>query len=88
MGITYYEAKRLWEAHLSGVSFDQVLTVGHLQLFLHPPELESLRRPRLSKMPASEVAPLRNYVFGEYVDRFCGGVPRVYQHYQHRLFRL
>ena len=71
MGITYHEAKRLWEAHLSGVSFDNVLTVSRQQLFLHPTELESLRRARLSVSPPPAAAPLANYQFGEYVDRFC-----------------
>jgi len=62
MGITYYEAKRLQEACLSGVSFQHLLSVGRLALFLHPAELESLR--------ARNRSALANYQFGEYADRF------------------
>lgn len=70
MGLTYYDARRLWEARLAGVSFETILTCSHLQLFLHAPELEALRRQhRLKAAPALET-PLANYQFGEYADRF------------------
>jgi hypothetical protein len=38
MGILYHDAKMLWEARLSGASFERVATIGHLRLSLHPSE--------------------------------------------------
>lgn len=69
MGLTYYDAKRLWEARLAGVSFDNVLTCSHLQLFLHREELASLRRGHRSRSKASP-EPLAGYTFGQYADSF------------------
>jgi hypothetical protein len=34
MGLTFHDAKRLWEARLSGICFESILTCTHLQLFL------------------------------------------------------
>ncbi|MGA3186102.1 MAG: hypothetical protein ABSF22_03245 [Bryobacteraceae bacterium] len=70
MGLIYPDAKRLWEARLSGISFENILTCSHLQLFLHPPELEALRQDHRarSKNPPSE--PLASYRFGQYADPF------------------
>ena len=71
MGLIFYDAKRLWEASLSGVSFERTLTVGHQQLFLHPSELKALRRAYQARPPRPLASPLANYQFGEYADRFC-----------------
>ncbi len=65
MGLTYYDAKRLCDARLAGASFENVLTMAHLQLFLHPGELESLRRGAVGVKN-----PLEDYQFGEFADRF------------------
>src|ERR1700722_6972275 len=65
VGLTYYDAKRLCDARLSGASFENILTLAHLQLFLHPDELKSLRRE-----PARVAEPLAGYQFGEFADRF------------------
>jgi hypothetical protein len=70
MGLTYYDAKRLWEARLAGVSFENTLTFGRLHSFLHPAELEALRRDYRSRFPGSELTPLENYRFGDFSDRF------------------
>jgi SAM-dependent methyltransferase len=72
----YHEAKRLWEARLAGVKFQRVLTLGHLQLFLHPAELKALRGAYRANPPHPLTVPLADYRFGEYADRFlkefCG----------------
>lgn len=70
MGLTFHDAKRLWEARLSGVSFENTLTCSHLQLFLHPAELEALRRDHRARSKKPLQVPLANYQFGEYADRF------------------
>jgi hypothetical protein len=70
MGLTYHDVKRLWEARLSGVSFDSILTFGHLQLFLHPHELAALRRDFLARSQGRAPVPLENYRFGDYADPF------------------
>jgi hypothetical protein len=65
VALTYYDAKRLCDARLSGGSFENILTLAHLQLFLHPAELKSLRREA-----PGVVEPLAGYQFGEFADRF------------------
>jgi hypothetical protein len=65
VGLTYYDAKRLCDARLSGASFENILTLAHLQLFLHPAELKCLRREA-----AGVANPLADYQFGEFADRF------------------
>jgi hypothetical protein len=65
VALTYFDAKRLCDARLSGASFENVLTLAHLQLFLHPAELKRLRREA-----ASVAEPLADYQFGEFADRF------------------
>lgn len=65
MGLTYHDVKRLCDARRAGASFENVLTLSHLQLFLHPDELKSLRTEA-----ASVKDPLANYQFGEFADRF------------------
>jgi SAM-dependent methyltransferase len=76
VGILYHDAKRLWQARLAGVKFDRVLTLGRLQLFLHPAEVRALREAFRANPPFSLAEPLVDYQFGEFADRFlrefCG----------------
>ncbi len=68
MGLTYYDARRLWEARLEGRSFEHTLTFGRQQLFLHPKELKDLRG--LFQVHSKGRDPLENYRFGDYADVF------------------
>jgi len=70
MGIGYRQAKMLWEARLRGVSFKDTVTIGHLELFLHPKEVFLLRAAFQSELGESSVNPLGNYRFGEYADEY------------------
>lgn len=70
MGITYHQAKTLWEARQRGVSFAETLTVAHLSLNLHPVERERLRRARKASDPAARETALDHYAFGDYADAF------------------
>ena len=70
MGLLYHDAKRLWEARLAGISFENVLTCSHLQLFLHPAELEALRQDHRARSKNSVPVPLADYQFGQYADSF------------------
>jgi SAM-dependent methyltransferase len=57
--------------------FDRTLTIGRLNLFLHPHELTTLRREWLTALSATEQGPLAGYRFGDYCDEFlreCLGV--------------
>jgi hypothetical protein len=65
MGLIYANARRLWDARQSGVSFERTLTIGRLQICLHPSELRQLRR-----LHPSGTSLLAGYRFGEYADRF------------------
>ena len=69
MGLTYHDARRLFEARQQGHQFREVLSFAHQKLFLHPSELESLRRS-YRDFAGAPAASLRNYEFGEYADRF------------------
>jgi hypothetical protein len=70
MGLTFHDAKRLWEARLSGVSFENIVTCSHLQLFLHPPELEALRQDHRARSKHPLPVALADYKFGQYADDF------------------
>src|SRR5581483_8102017 len=69
MGLTYHDVRRLFEARRRGHAFREVLSFAHQKLFLHPPELEALRRS-YREFTGARVLPLANYGFGEYADRF------------------
>ncbi len=69
MGLTYHDARRLWQVRLDGGSFENTLTCSHLQLFLHPEELDAFRRAFTARQPEHTV--LANYKFGDYADAFC-----------------
>lgn len=70
MGITYLEAKSLWEARLAGQPFDSMVMVAHQQLYLHPAEVAALQTVH-RKHTGESTSPLSDYRFGEYIDRFC-----------------
>jgi hypothetical protein len=69
MGLTFHDVRRLFEARKQGHAFRDVLSFAHQRLFLHPSELEALRRS-YREFTGARVAPLRDYHFGEYADRF------------------
>lgn len=57
MGLLYDDAGGMLEAKKRGISFNSVLTIGRLSLYLHPKELAA-------------IGGLSDYVFGEFSDRF------------------
>ncbi len=71
MGITYYEARSLWEARLAGKSFERMAMIAHQRVYLHPAELETLRTDIRKREKSGNPTPLSDYKFGEYIDRFC-----------------
>ena len=73
MGITYPDAKMLWDARLRGACFTDTITLGHLSLYLHPPDVAVLRRAYQATFSQSTVTPLDNYRFGDDSDEFLRG---------------
>jgi hypothetical protein len=72
LGIIYWQAKMLLDAHCAGVTMDRLLMIGRQSLLLHPSELRGIRKI----CPGS----LADYKWGEYADRFfreCLGVSTV-----------
>lgn len=69
MGLTFHDARRLFEARCAGTSFENTLTLGRLKLFLHPAELKALRTLYAKQFPG-KAKPLEGYNFGEYSDKF------------------
>jgi len=69
MGLTYHDAKRLFEAWCTGTSFENMLSLGRLKLFLHSHELKDLRA-RYCTFTRTTAIPLRAYEFGQYSDNF------------------
>jgi hypothetical protein len=72
LGIIYWQAKMLLDAHRAGVTMDRLLMIGRQSLLLHPSELREIRK----------ICPgaLADYKWGEYADRFfreCLGVSTV-----------
>jgi hypothetical protein len=70
MGISYQDARMLWEARLRGVSFETTITIAHLSLFLHSAEAIRLRQSYRASFPMSTLTPLHGYNFGDYSDTF------------------
>ncbi len=70
MAICFNDAKLLWRARWSGSDFSELMTVGHLSLFLHPQEVRELKAEFKIKIPAAPKAPLLRYKFGDYSDEF------------------
>jgi hypothetical protein len=69
MGLLYHQAQLLCEASRRGASFDRTLSIGHLQMFVHPAELETLKSTYPIQTPPAEGGPL-DYRFGSYSDDF------------------
>ncbi len=69
MGLTFHDARRLFEARRAGTSFEDTLTVGRLKLFLHPGELKALRSLYAKQFPGNGNPPLEGYRFGDYSDK-------------------
>jgi hypothetical protein len=69
MGISYLNARMMWEAKQRGVCFDRVLTLGHLSLRLFPSELAFFRKAYQTAFGGT-VTPLDSYRWEEYVDGF------------------
>jgi hypothetical protein len=70
MGLTYRDAKGLFEARCGGMSFENTLTFGRLKLFLHAPELKALRASYRAHSGQEARVPLEGYRFGQYSDDF------------------
>ncbi|HUQ90855.1 MAG TPA: hypothetical protein VM120_04170 [Bryobacteraceae bacterium] len=71
MGISYSEAKSLWQARLAGRPFESMAMIAHQQLFLHPAEVAELQAGYRKVAAPDAPPPLADYAFGEYIDRFC-----------------
>lgn len=69
MGITYHDAMMYRVARRRGVSFKRTLTLGHLVLYLHRPEVESLRKQYLAEFGRSPTS-LDSYHWGDFADGF------------------
>lgn len=71
MALLGHDARTLCRARVRGVSFDRTLTVGRLNLFLHPVELQALRSTWLAGVTGlSGGARLERYRLGDYADEF------------------
>jgi SAM-dependent methyltransferase len=70
MAICYWDARILWSAYLSGVSFEKTATIGHQSLYLYPSEVKYFQREHQTYFPNSASVPFRNYKFGDYSDEF------------------
>jgi hypothetical protein len=70
MGLIFHDARMLWEAKLRGTSFRKTLTIGHLLLFLHPPEVRSFQKAYRTAYPNSSLDALAQYRWGDYSDCF------------------
>src|SRR3954464_6826758 len=68
MGLTFNEAKMLWQSKKAGMVFDSVLTVGHQSLFLHPSEVKYFQK--IARHNNLDHRVLSNYRFGDHVDDF------------------
>lgn len=67
MALVGFDAHRLLDARARGVRFDDALTVGRLDLYLHPSEVEALDQ-RLTDLGRPQV--FEGYTFGAPADRF------------------
>jgi hypothetical protein len=70
MALIFHDARMLWEAKLRGTSFRKTLTVAHLFLFLHPPEVRSLQKAYRTAYPTAGLNALEEYRWGDYSDCF------------------
>lgn len=71
MALLGHDARALCRARVRGVSFERTLTVGRLNLFLHPAELSALRSSWLDGVAGlPDGARLARYRLGDYADDF------------------
>jgi hypothetical protein len=70
MGINYCDALMYWKARERGIRFDQLLTLGHQTLFLHPSEVGFFRDVYRKAFDSSSVTSLDHYRWGDYADEF------------------
>jgi len=79
MAICFWEAKLFWSAYLDGVSFDNIATIGHQSLYLHPSEVDYFRNVYQNKFSSLNIDPLKDYHFGSYSDEFLVNFLKVKQ---------
>lgn len=70
MALVGADAFRLLRAKQSGVEFARTLTVGRLNLYLHPSEVGALRQ----EVPGTAGPVLESYRFGDFAEPFLVGV--------------
>jgi hypothetical protein len=70
MALIFHDARMLWEAKLRGTSFRKTLTIAHLFLFLHPPEVRLLQKAYRTTHPTSVLDALKEYRWGDFSDSF------------------
>ena len=70
MAICYWDARIMWEAFLRGVSFENVVTMGHLSLYLYPSEVIYFKNQYASKHFGVDSHVFDGYKFGDYSDEF------------------
>jgi SAM-dependent methyltransferase len=68
VALVKHDVQRLWRARMRGVRFDRTLTVGRLNVFLHPAELAALRAEVSGGQAPADV--LKDYRLGDYADQF------------------
>lgn len=69
MGITYLDAMMYRSARVRGVSFKRTMTLGHLTLYLHRSEVDSLRKQYSAEFGRPPTS-LTEYQWGDFADRF------------------
>lgn len=70
MGITFNDARMLWNARQNGVSFTNTLTIGHQNLSLHPSETRWFQNEFKKHFTIGGHLPLSQYKFYDYADEF------------------
>jgi hypothetical protein len=70
MALIFHDARMLWEAKLRGARFRKTLTLAHLFLFLHPPEVRLLQEAYRTAYPTSDLDALEEYRWGDYSECF------------------
>lgn len=69
MGITYRDVMMYQAARSRGACFDHTLTLGHLALYLHRGEVNSLRKQYAAQFGRPSVS-LAEYKWGDFADSF------------------
>lgn len=68
MGICYLDLRFYWQTKLTGVSFQDTVTIGHQNIHLYPIEIKLLRKAYYKEFPNSKIDPLAKSKFGGYAD--------------------